>query len=103
MLDCQTPETVTTEPTAIDTDLLARAVEALHQARKARKAHPQGKQDKSGRWYPSAEENADNFTAGVRSPSAAWPWSYMLAARTKKHIKALAAVNPAYVIRMAGL
>jgi hypothetical protein len=83
--------------------LVASAVERLYKARKARKAHPQGKQDKQGRWYPSDAEDADGFTANVRSPSAAWPWSYMTAARTKKHIKALAAVNPAYVLHLAGL
>lgn len=80
---------------------LEAAVNALYIARRDRQAHPQGKLDKGGRWYPSDEEDADGFTATLRSPSAAWPYSYMTGARTRKHITALALVNPQFVLAQA--
>lgn len=80
---------------------IEQAIIAVYEARKARKSHPAGSFDKGGRWYPSAAEDADSFTSSIRSPSAAWPYSYMLAARTRKHIKALAAVSPDYVLALA--
>jgi hypothetical protein len=60
-----------------------------YERRKARTEHPDGKFDSHRRWYPSNAENCDSFTSGIRSPSAAWPMSYMLAARTMAHCLAL--------------
>lgn len=80
---------------------LSAAVKALYTARRDRRAHPDGSFDRGGRWYPSDAENADNFTSGIRGPSRSWPYSYMVAARTLKHVKALASVNPDYVLREA--
>lgn len=57
--------------------------------RVARTEHPDGRNDQARRWYPSASENIDGFTDHVRSPSQAWPFSYMLAARTLAHCEAL--------------
>lgn len=79
------------------------AIKILFWARKTRVANPVGKFDSAKRWIPSAEEDGDNFTAGIRTPSRAWPFSYMVAARTRKHIAALAAVNPAFVRAQAAL
>lgn len=69
-------------------------IQKVYEARKARLLHPDGHFDNGGRWYPSDRENSDGFTAGIRSPSRAWPYSYMVAARTRKHVKALAEANP---------
>jgi hypothetical protein len=77
------------------------AINTVYVARRDRVAHPEGNFDRQGRWYPDALEDADGFTRGIRSPSCAWPYSYMLAARTRKHIKALAELQPEYVLRLA--
>lgn len=57
-------------------------VELAFEARKARLAHPRGDTDGGGRWYPDV--SAEGGTPAVRSPSRAWPWSYMLACRTRR-------------------
>jgi hypothetical protein len=62
---------------------------ARFQRRKAKREYPRGFNDGAGRWYPSPEENADNFINGLRCPSAAWPLSYYHSARTLKHCIAL--------------
>lgn len=80
---------------------LEAAIEALYIARRDRQASPEGKFDRAGRWYPSEEEDADDFTSAIRCPSANWPYSYLKAACTRKHIKNLAAVNPEFVLRHA--
>lgn len=80
---------------------LKAAVEALYVARRDRQAHPEGKFDRQGRWYPSEEEDADGYSAGLRTPSRSWLYSLMNGARTKKHITALALSNPEFVLREA--
>ena len=50
-------------------------------ARKARAAHPRGRADNGGRWYP--DEVQEGGTPGVRSPSRTWPWSYAHACRAR--------------------
>ncbi len=75
-------------------------IQTVYEARKNRMVHPAGKFDNGGRWYPSDDENADNFTARLRSPSRAWPYSYMTGARTRKHVAALAEANPAYFAKL---
>lgn len=65
-------------------------VDDLYQARKARLVHPEGTFDKGGRWYPSARENG-SVSATHRSPSRAWPYSYLTACRTRRHCAELAA------------
>jgi hypothetical protein len=64
-------------------------VAAVYAARKDRSVHPEGEFDKHGRWYPSAREDADGDGSSTRSPSAAWPYSYMLHCRTRKHCAVL--------------
>lgn len=89
--------TITTTATA---EITREQINAVYTARRDRLTNPHGSFDKQGRWYPSADEDADDYTAGLRSPSQAWPYSYMTGARTLKHIKALAARNPAFFARL---
>jgi len=51
----------------------------------SRSINPSGKFDNAGRWYA---ENSDLIS--VRSPSRAWPYSQMLACRTKKYVARVA-------------
>jgi hypothetical protein len=66
-----------------------QAVSALYDLRQARKSHPEGEFDKAGRWYPSAREDADGDGSSTRSPTRAWPYSYMLRCRTRQHCAVL--------------
>ena len=59
-----------------------------YRARQSRQSHPKGTFDKGSRWYPSSEEKCD-CCEGVRSPSRAWPWSYMVHCRTMTHVASL--------------
>jgi hypothetical protein len=83
-------------------------VAAVYTARKDRKSHPEGRTDNAGRWYPSERENADGDGSSTRSPSRAWPWSYMSRCRTRQHCavlveRALAGIAvPADVSRVVG-
>jgi len=63
------------------------AITECYEARRDRKVHPEGKFDSAGRWYPSSSEG----TPSVRSPSRAWPYSYLLACRTRRHVAGLVA------------
>ncbi len=56
--------------------------------RRDRLTHPEGEFDSGGRWYPSAEEY-QKCCRPVRSPSRAWPYSYMMHCRTAAHVAAL--------------
>ena len=58
-------------------------IQTVYTARKERIIHPEGKFDNASRWYPSESEDADGFTRNLRSPSRAWPYSYMTGARTR--------------------
>jgi hypothetical protein len=49
----------------------------------ARTAHPVGRADKGGRWYPKKTQPC---CVGIRSPSRAWPWSLMAHCRTAQHV-----------------
>lgn len=60
--------------------------------RRDRSAHPDGKTDKGGRWYPSESERC-SCCSNVRSPSRAFPWSYMTHCRTAQHVANLFGVN----------
>jgi hypothetical protein len=67
------------------------AIDALRRWRRRqdRAEHPDGEFDSAKRWYPTRAENVDRFTSYTRSPSHAWPYSYMLAARSLSHCEAL--------------
>lgn len=85
----------------IDKDKLEAAVNVVYEARKTRRAYPKGDCDSGGRWFPSVDENADGFTASIRPPSRSWPYSYMRAACSRRHVEALADVNPGFLLRLA--
>ena len=73
--------------------------------RKERAEHPGGRFDKAGRWYPSKDENCDDFTSHTREPSRRWLYSYLLAARSLAHCEALenADHDDVLMLRRAGL
>lgn len=54
-------------------------------SRRDRVSHPDGKFDGKSRWYPSDAERCDCCNS-VRSPSRAYPFSYMVHCRTIGHI-----------------
>jgi len=60
-------------------------VEEIYQALKNREINPSGTFDKGGRFYA---ENSDCIN--VREPSRRWPYSEMVACRTKKYVKKVA-------------
>lgn len=70
-----------------------RRVKALvlevYAARRDRAVHPEGSFDDAKRWYPSAREDANGDGSRTRSPSRAWPYSYMLRCRTREHCRVL--------------
>lgn len=63
---------------ALPDELLA---ELAYVARRDRKAHPRGRADNGGRWYPDTD--AEGGEPPCRTPSRAYPWSYMLGCRTR--------------------
>ncbi len=73
--------------------------------RQERTEHPAGKFDKAGRWEPSTSEDCDGFTSHTRTPSRAWPYSYLLAARSLEHCEALSGADhdDVLMLRRAGL
>jgi hypothetical protein len=75
--------------------VFAQTVEEVYKSRQDRQTHPDGKFDKQGRWYPSEAEWVDECCRGIRSPSRAWPYSYMVHCRTKKHVENLLKKNGA--------
>ena len=84
--------TTTTKPETkkqIETRLMADA--RLQQiarecaALRDRRLHPDGEFDKAGRWYPSDAEKCPQCDS-MRSPSRAWPYSYMVHCRTINHV-----------------
>jgi hypothetical protein len=68
-----------------------QATAALYSLRKNRQTNPEGEFDSAKRWYPSAREDADGDGSRTRSPSRAWPYSYMLRCRTRQHCAVLVA------------
>jgi type II secretory pathway pseudopilin PulG len=78
--------------------LVEQAQQRLHEAareyadRQTRNTHPDGKADKAGRWHPTPAE-AQPCCRGIRTPSRAWPWSYMTHCRTIAHLANLYDVN----------
>jgi hypothetical protein len=75
-------------------------IKLVYEARRDRLINPEGKFDNAGRWYPSAREDAGDVIGQVRSPSRAYPYSYMQRARTRKHVAVLADVQPEYFAQL---
>ena len=55
-------------------------------------SHPAGKFDNAGRWYPADAEHCECCNA-VRSPSRAFPYSYIKHCRTIEHVAHLYGVD----------
>ncbi len=60
--------------------------------RRERMVHPDGYFDNAGRWYPYSDE-VQNCCKGIRSPSRAYPYSYMTHCRTAIHVANLYEVD----------
>lgn len=63
-------------------------VKGIYEARRDRQVNPEGSFDNAGRWYPTDREDA-GVSSSLRSPSRAWPYSYMVGCRTRKHVTVL--------------
>lgn len=57
-------------------------IDIVYKMLQNREIHPSGKFDSNGRWY-AKNDNLIN----VRSPSRRWPYSQMVACRTKKYVQ----------------
>lgn len=57
-------------------------INQIYHELKERMIHPSGKFDKAGRWYAKHSD-----LISVRSPSRSFPYSEMLACRTKKYVR----------------
>lgn len=66
---------------------LARKAAQEYLLRRNRHSHPEGEFDSAKRWYPDESEKLE--TSLYRSPSRAWPFTYMKACRSQKHCIAL--------------
>jgi len=57
-------------------------IDLAYLARKFRLVNPRGKFDAAGRWWDDEREGPNHPT--VREPSRKWPYSYLIACRTRK-------------------
>lgn len=93
---------MTTKQTpAIDENLLNATAEFI--ARQERTAHPEGKFDNGGRWYPNEETEKCECCNYIRRPSRAFPFSMMVHCRTAEHIANLYNVNAKDIKALAKL
>lgn len=69
--------------------------------RESRRSHPHGEFDKGGRWYPDEDAEMADCCYGIRSPSRAYPYSFMVHCRTIKHVASLYGVKPSRVRKAA--
>lgn len=67
-------------------------------ARRDRRTHPEGSFDRKSRFTLSERCSC---CAGIRTPSARFPWSEMKHGRTAEHVAHLHGVNPADVRKVA--
>lgn len=84
--------------TQISEQVLKAAQEYLD--RRDRITNPDGSFDKAGRWYPSESEEC-NCCGAIRSPSRAYPYSYMVHCRTAGHVASLYGVDVKELRRVA--
>jgi hypothetical protein len=61
----------------------------VYEMRRTRAVNPEGEIDDGSRWHPSKRENPDGSVNQCRSPSRAWPYSYLVHCRTRKHCRVL--------------
>jgi len=67
-----------------------RAIAEEYIALQDRVIHPDGSFDNGGRWYP---ETTGECCRGIRSPSRAHPYSYMVHCRTATHLACVSKVD----------
>ena len=60
-------------------------IDAVYKMLQNREVHPSGAFDAKGRFYAKHTD-----LISVREPSRSWPFSHMIACRTKKYVKAVA-------------
>jgi hypothetical protein len=65
--------------------LTKQDIDAVYTELKTRAKNPRGRFDSAGRFYVDDED-----LLSVRTPSRAWPYAQMTAARTRKFVTALA-------------
>lgn len=70
-------------------ELRKRIVEGVYLRRRSWEVRPEGTFGKRSRWQPSAREDCGGDGRAVRTPSARWPYSYMIRCRTRQHCAAL--------------
>ncbi|HSH85384.1 MAG TPA: hypothetical protein VK979_09555 [Guyparkeria sp.] len=73
------------------TDQITKAAQE-YLDRRDRRTHPDGTFDNAKRWYPSSTERCDCCNS-IRSPSRAWPMSYMKHCRSAAHVASLYGVE----------
>lgn len=61
-----------------------------------RRTNPVGSFDKAGRWWPTVA-----CACAVRTPSRAWPYSYLVHCRTADHVAETRGVARVEVLRAA--
>lgn len=84
----------------LDPDRPLHQAVTLYLARQNRTAHPEGKCDQAGRWYP-ADAESRACCHSIRCPSRTWPWSLMQHGRTAEHVAALLDVDATELKRIA--
>jgi len=85
----------TNSTTPIASTFYGAAVDAAareYLARRDRRTNPDGTFDSAGRWYP-ADGEKQPCCAAIRSPSRAYPYSYMVHCRTVAHVAAVHGVD----------
>lgn len=82
-------------------DTIERSLKALarYERRQFRSEHPDGYFDNARRFYPSDAEDC-GVTSSVRSPSRAFPFSYMNACRSLDHCCDLEKVSKGEVLKV---
>lgn len=75
--------------TKLTTQAVADLAKELFRSRQTRKTIPEGKFDPvTGFWYPTDRED-QGATKEVEPPSAAWPHSFLIHCRSKRHCTTL--------------
>lgn len=101
MEGCMTPKAIVLALVYhLDPDRPLHQAVTRYLARKNRTAHPEGKWDRGGRWYPTGAELRACCNS-IRPPSRNWPRSLMQHCRTAEHVAALLEVDATELKRIA--
>jgi len=83
----------------VDPNVINEIAKKIFRLRQDRTLTPFGEADNKSRWYPSMIERA-SCCRKIRSPSARWPHSLLIHARTFKHIQTLLTEKPQVLLIM---